>query len=225
LLFGAGARKWVVPQAPAFDAIAAGLVELGRRAHARGWALGTSGNFSAVVSQDPLRLAITASGIDKARLGTDQILEVDAKGAPAGGVRRPSAETPIHLAIVRARGAGAVAHTHSLWSTLLSEAHAEAGGLALEGYEMLKGLAGVSTHAHREWLTIVENTQDWDVGARRLEAWLRVDAAAHGFLIQRHGLYTWGRDLEEAGRHLEVLEFLLEAVGRGGAAGGAGAGG
>ena len=36
----------------------------------------------------------------------------------------------------------------------------------------------------------------------------------HGFLIRRHGLYTWGKDLTEAARHVEILEFLLEAVGR-----------
>ena len=36
----------------------------------------------------------------------------------------------------------------------------------------------------------------------------------HGLLIRRHGLYTWGRDLDELKRHLEVLEFLLEVVGR-----------
>jgi len=39
-------------------------------------------------------------------------------------------------------------------------------------------------------------------------------ADAHGLLIRRHGLYTWGRGFYEAVRHLEVLEFLLEVVGR-----------
>jgi methylthioribulose-1-phosphate dehydratase len=205
-------------QAPSFEATAAGLVDLGRRTHARGWALGTSGNFSAVLSRDPLRLAITASGIDKGDMGAPQILEIDANGVVVEGVGRPSAEAAIHLAIVRARGAGAVAHTHSLWATLLSQAHAEAGGLAIEGYEMLKGLGGVSTHAHREWLPIVENAQDWESEVPRLEAMLAAHPPAHGFLIRRHGLYTWGRDLAEAGRHLEVLEFLLEAMGRDGEA-------
>jgi methylthioribulose-1-phosphate dehydratase len=37
---------------------------------------------------------------------------------------------------------------------------------------------------------------------------------AHGFLIRRHGLYTWGQDLAEAKRHLETLEFLFEAIER-----------
>src|SRR6185503_10466536 len=123
------------------------------------WALGTSGNFSAVLSTEPLRMAITRSGMDKSRLEPEQVLEVDDRGAVVQGEGRPSAETAVHLAIVRARGAGAVAHTHSTWSTLLSDVHAAAGGLAIEGYEMLKGLSGVTTHAHREWVPIVENVQ------------------------------------------------------------------
>ena len=198
----------------AFDAAAAGLSELGRRAYARGWALGTSGNFSAVVAEQPLRLAITRSGVDKGRLAAEHILQVDDRGQVTAGSGRPSAETAIHLAVVAARGAGAVAHTHSLWSTMLSDAHAAAGGLALEGYEMLKGLSGVETHDHREWLPIVENTQEWEREAEALRRMLEAHPRAHAFLIRRHGLYTWGRDLDEAARHLEVLEFLLEAVGR-----------
>ncbi|PYQ02758.1 MAG: methylthioribulose 1-phosphate dehydratase [Acidobacteria bacterium] len=199
-----------------YDELAERIAELGRQAHHRGWVLGTSGNFSAVVSRDPLRLAITASGVDKGRLGPAQVLEIDGEGRAVRGGGRPSAETSLHLAIVRARGAGAVLHTHSPWSTLLSDAHAGAGGLAIEGYEMLKGLDGVATHEHREWLPIVENTQDWSAGAAGVEAVLRQRPDAHGLLIRRHGLYTWGRDFDEAVRHLEVLEFLLEVVGRSG---------
>jgi len=199
-----------------FDELAGQIVELGRQAHHRGWVLGTSGNFSAVVSREPLRLAITASGADKGRLGPAQVLEIDGEGRAVGGNGRPSAETSLHLAVVRARGAGAVLHTHSPWSTLLSEAAAAEGGLAIQGYEMLKGLDGVATHEHREWLPIVENTQDWAAASAGVEAMLKEHPEAHGFLIRRHGLYTWGRDLGEAARHLEVLEFLLEVVGRAG---------
>jgi methylthioribulose-1-phosphate dehydratase len=190
------------------------LVDLAHRAYARGWTLGTSGNFSAVTSRDPLRLAITASGIDKGRLAAEHMVEIDGAGTPVNGRGRPSAETPLHLAVVRQRGAGAVAHTHSVWGTLLSEAHASARGLAIEGYEMLKGLRGVETHEHREWLPIFENTQDWAAGSAGVGEELRRQPGVHGFLIRGHGLYTWGVDVAEAGRHTEVLEFLLEVVGR-----------
>src|SRR5262249_25655837 len=128
------------------------LCELGRDFHRRGWVLGTSGNFSAVIGHDPLRLAITASSLDKSRLSAEHILEIDGEGnvlPPTQG--RPSAETLLHLAIVHTVGAGAVLHTHSVWSTILSDYHIGHGGFFIEGYEMLKGLEGVRTHDHREW--------------------------------------------------------------------------
>jgi len=198
-----------------FAALAAQLAEVGRECYSRGWALGTSGNFSAVVSQNPLSLAITTSGVDKGLLEASQIVEIDSRGRVVRGAGTPSAETTLHLAIVRSRGAGAVLHTHSIWSTILSDAAGDAaGGLAIDGYEMLKGLDGVRTHEHREWLPIVDNTQDWSAAAPRIEAKLREHPDAHGFLIRRHGLYTWGRDLAEAKRQVEIFEFLFEVLGR-----------
>ena len=191
------------------------LAELGREFHRRGWALGTSGNFSTVIQRDPLRVAITASSLDKSRLLPQHILEVDTNGdvvTPAEG--KPSAETLLHLAIVRVLGAGAVLHTHSVWSTILSDYHIGHGGFFIEGYEMLKGLNGVQTHEHREWIPILENSQDMEALALETRRVLEGNLNVHGFLIRRHGMYTWGKDLAEAARHVEILEFLLESVGR-----------
>jgi methylthioribulose-1-phosphate dehydratase len=193
--------------------VAEQIVEIARQCYARGWALGTSGNFSAVLSRTPLRLAITTSGIDKGLVTVQDVVEIDERGQVLAGSGKPSAEASLHLAIARARGAGAVLHTHSIWSTILSDAAAE-GGLAIEGYEMLKGLGGVATHEHQEWLPVLDNTQDWAAAVPKVEAILTERPDAHGFLIRRHGLYTWGRDLAEAKRHVEILEFLFEVMGR-----------
>lgn len=188
------------------------LCDVGVDFYRRGWVLGTSGNFSAVAGSE--RLAITASGADKGALTPEQILLIDSQGAVLSGRGKPSDETKLHLAVVRARGAGAVLHTHSVWSTLLSEAHAAEGRLVIKGFEMLKGLAGVKTHEHEEFLPIIENSQDMDALAGALENALRSYPECHGVLLRRHGLYTWGRDLNEAKRHVEILEFLLEVIGR-----------
>jgi methylthioribulose-1-phosphate dehydratase len=200
---------------PAFSDAADELVAIGRRFYARGWVLGTSGNFSAVVSARPLRLAITASTAHKGKLAAGQILEIDQKGRVVGAqTGRPSAETLLHIEIVKRRGAGAVLHTHSVWSTILSDRYVRERGLAIEGYEMVKGLENVSTHEHREWIPIVENDQNMEDLARRVRGLLRKFAAAHAFLICRHGLYTWGPTLADAERHVEILEFLFETIGR-----------
>lgn len=194
---------------------AARLADLGRNFYRRGWVLGTSGNFSAVLSRDPLQLAITASGNDKGNLTPDHILQIDAEGRVIAGHGKPSDETLLHLTAVKQCGAGAVLHTHSVWSTLLSQnVFAHADGIAIAGYEMLKGLAGVKTHEHTEWLPIIENSQTMEELARTVAATLQRFPAAHGFLLRGHGLYTWGKDLQEAQRHIEIFEFLLEVTGR-----------
>jgi methylthioribulose-1-phosphate dehydratase len=198
-----------------FATACAQIAELGRDFHRRGWVLGTSGNLSVVLSRDPLRVAITASSVDKGRLTEDQILEIDSEARVVNAAQnKPSAETLLHLAIVKARAAGAVIHTHSVWSTILSDYHNGQGGFFIEGYEMLKGLDGVTTHEHREWLPILENSQDMKALATETDAQLRDLPRIHGFLIRRHGMYTWGADIAEATRHVEILEFLLESVGR-----------
>ena len=201
-----------------FAKAAESLAEIGRGFYARGWVLGTSGNFSAVVSREPLRLTITSTGLDKGRLTPAQFLEIDNTANVVRGNGRPSAEALLHLAIVRGVNAGAVLHTHSVWSTVLSGTHARHGGIALQGYEMLKGLAGVATHEHREWLPILENSQDMVELADRVAHTLRGKPDIHGFLLQEHGLYTWGESLAEAKRHVEILEFLMEVLVRSGAA-------
>ncbi len=197
-----------------FTEYALQLADIGKNFYARGWVLGTSGNFSAVISRDPLQLAITASGNDKGNLTPEHILQIDGNGAVIAGQGKPSDETKLHLAAVKLRGAGAVLHTHSVWSTLLSKAFAASSGLTLSGYEMVKGLAGVKTHEHEEWLPIIENSQNMEQLAQTVAATLEQFPAAHGFLLRGHGLYTWGQTLKEAKRHIEIFEFLLEVTGR-----------
>jgi methylthioribulose-1-phosphate dehydratase len=203
---------------PSLSAFAMQLAELGRNFYTRGWVLGTSGNFSAVLSREPMRLAITSTGLDKGGLTADHFLEMDDTANVLRGAGKPSAEALLHVAIVRGLRVGAVLHTHSVSSTVLSETFASQGGLALEGYEMLKGLEGVRTHQHREWLPILENSQNMVELAERVTQTLRDNPGLHGFLLRGHGLYTWGSSLPEAKRHVEILEFLMEVLVRSGAA-------
>jgi len=199
---------------PSARELSSALAEAGRSFYSRGWVLGTSGNFSAVLHHKPVRLLITASGIDKSSLNAQQLLEIDSGCNVLRGIGKPSAEALLHLAVARVRGPGAILHTHSVWSTLLSELHAAQGGLTISGYEMLKGLEGVETHEHSEWLPILENSQDIPALAENVETVLRKYPDSHGFLLRAHGLYTWGEDVAQTRRHVEILEFLLEVLAR-----------
>ena len=175
------------------------LSAIGRRFYARDWVLGTSGNFSAVLSRKPAaaghhgergpqghadRPAVSRGGRERRR-----------SWALAAG--KPSAETRLHLEIVEARGRRRrLAHPFGLGHDTFRSPRGLDEGLAIEGYEMLKGLDGVTTHEHREWIPIVENDQDMVRLAGRVRDVLDRDAdrRVHAFLLRGHGLYTWGRD-------------------------------
>ncbi|MFM7101655.1 MAG: methylthioribulose 1-phosphate dehydratase [Verrucomicrobiota bacterium] len=214
------------PEFPELPLAEEALIETGRDFHHRGWSLGTSSNYSTVLGRDPLRLLITGSGWDKGRLAPGQFVVVDGAGTPVGAApSKPSAETLLHVVLAREVGAGAVLHTHSVWGTLLSEARRPAGALDITGYEMLKGLDGIASHEAAVRIRIFANTQDMPALAGELTTGLREGdpALRHGFLLAGHGLYTWGSDLRAARRQVEVLEFLMEVVGRKASTPGAGA--
>lgn len=190
--------------------------------HSQGWCSGTSGNFSVTLESRPLRLLITRSGRDKRRLTLDDLVVVDEDGQPledalATGLlanAAPSAETLLHCVIAPQTGAGSTLHTHSVASTLLSEHFLGQGGFSIEGYEMLKGLEGVQSHRARIFVPVLPNAQDMHRFSLRVQALLEERPGLHGFLIAGHGLYTWGADLEQARRHVEIFEFLFECIAR-----------
>lgn len=211
-----------VPHPPQLNPTLAGLVdqidslrELGAMFWQRGWSVGTSSNYSLVLNREPLELLVTASGKDKGRLTRGDFVRVGANGKPAvEGQPKSSAETLLHVVAASQPEVGAVLHTHSIWSTLLSDFYHSQGGFEISGYEMLKGLDGVGTHEHSAWVEVFDNTQDIPALAEQVRERLAdaADPLTHGYLIRKHGLYTWGRDLDEARRHVEIFEFLFECV-------------
>jgi methylthioribulose-1-phosphate dehydratase len=206
----------MVPDTQAADPVKTSEVEAlcatARWCYMRGWVPATSGNFSV---RSGTHILITSTGLDKGTLAPADLLEINSDGRVMGGNGRPSAETNLHTVIYRMRPeACAILHVHTIWNTLLSGRFAPVGYVPLEGYELLKGLSGVTTHAHLEQVPVIENTQNYDNLSSELTATLQAHPRTHGVLLSRHGLYTWGQSVAEARRHLEALEFLFEVEGR-----------
>ncbi|MEW6280565.1 MAG: methylthioribulose 1-phosphate dehydratase [Candidatus Eremiobacterota bacterium] len=187
------------------DAVAT-MAEDAAEFHRRGWMLGTCGNMSVRLGHDPLEMLVSASGIHKSRLGPDDFLRVGAGVTLLEPSRhRPSSEVTVHEVIYRRTPARAVYHVHTVWNNLASQL---AGGpIVLRGVEMVKGLAGFALADTLE-IPVVENSQDMQELARNVDAGLNPRCPA--VAVRLHGVYSWGADLDEARRHVEVLEFLLE---------------
>ena len=199
-------------------AYAARLASVVKGFYQRGWALGAYGCSSVVVGREPLRLAITPAGIDRGLLRSDDILEIDCTNVrriPNGKGDTYPPETDVHVGILNATGASAVLQTQSVWNTLLSAKCVSFGGVSISDHDMLSGLSGVSSRDHQEWVPIIDVPDRRDDLLDQLDRLLRHGGPTlHGVMLSGQGLYTWGADLAEAKRHVEILEFLLEVVGR-----------
>ena len=188
------------------------IVRIAHLFYARGWSFATSGNYSVRIGPD--RLLITASGKDKGLMNDQDVLTVDLNGnlrEPSN--ESPSAETYLHCALYSSQHEiGAILHTHSVSSTVISSLPDARIPLSIGGYEMLKAFQGISTHLHTEQIPVFANDQDMSVLAGRVLKYLETNSGLHGFLIAGHGLYCWGKTLSEALRHTEAFEFLFECV-------------
>jgi len=175
---------------------------------AKGWAPATGGNMS--VRRDEHVCLLSESGKDKGTLTRDDFIEVDIATSQSLSGRKPSAETGLHTMIYRLfPEAGAVLHTHTVNSTVLSRAE-KGAALKLQGYEMQKTLAGQSSHLDSVSIALFDNDQDIAALAGRIENFAAANPLRYGFLLRGHGLTCWGRDVNEARRHLEGLEFLFQ---------------
>lgn len=176
--------------------------------------LGTSGNLSILIEETPLQFLITASGKDKGELTEDDFLLVDENGnisenhlqdrinpAPT----KPSAETLLHSAIYKHTRAKAVFHVHTTNSTLLSMKSKDS--IMFSDLEMLKGL-GFKTHDVKISIPIIENSQDMKYIAQIAPSYINEEVP--GLLLKGHGIYAWGKTVQEAKRHIEIFEFLFE---------------
>jgi methylthioribulose-1-phosphate dehydratase len=191
------------------------LCEMLRLFYDKGWVSGTGGGICATL--DDGNLLVAPTGVHKERVQPDDLFLVDpASGAivrpPLVQSLRPSECTPIFRAVIRARAAGSVVHSHAL-SAVLAADLAEEGALAISRLEMLKGIRGAA-FGEAHLLPVIVNTPRESELTDQVETALADPrfASAYAVLVKDHGAYIWGIDVWEAKRHTEVYHFLFEAV-------------
>lgn len=185
---------------------AAQLAATTRQLYDLGWMRGTSGNVSVVAQEEPRQLLVSASGIAKHATQAEHAVVTDSSGhALDGQAHAPSAEAPVHAAIVDAVGARAVVHVHAM-SSVLAAARWPAG-VRLSGLEQMKGL-GCSAEGEEYVVPVVRNSQDMDDLSHRIRVALNPGLPV--ILVADHGMYVWGSSLEDAANRTESADWLLQ---------------
>jgi L-ribulose-5-phosphate 4-epimerase len=163
----------------------------------------TWGNVSGI-DRDRELVAIKASGVGYDAMNVQDIVVVDLAGNVVRGDRRPSTDTPTHLALYRAsEQIGGVVHTHSTWATAWAQAQREIPIFGTTHADLWADPIPV-TRA----MTEAEIELDYEAATGTALAEL---IAAHGHelpcaLVRGHGPFCWGRDPAAAVQTAVTLE-------------------
>lgn len=172
------------------------LCAFGRRIVEGGLVVGASGNLSA---RSGSLVAVTPSGAPLERITPDDCVVVDLAGAVVEGARKPSSETPMHLALYESDpAAGAVVHTHAVFGAVVATTLPVLP--AIHYNVLLLGGHDVRVAPYATY------------GTPELAASVRAALAGgrSGALLANHGGVTLGRDLTEAYDRTRILEWLCE---------------
>jgi L-ribulose-5-phosphate 4-epimerase len=173
------------------------VVQVGLDALERGVVHGTAGNMSVRDAETGL-IAISPSGMPYRSVTPADVVIVDVDGKVVDGRRKPSSETPLHTMVMRAYPQiGAIVHTHSHYSTVVSC--------------IRPGLPAILTEVclavgDRVPVTRYGLTGTPDFGESVLES---MTPESKAVIIKNHGLICFGDDFAEA---LAIAEVVEEAA-------------
>lgn len=185
------------------------IIETGNKLYRLGFAPATSGNYSMRLADG--NIAITVSGTDKGRLTEEDIISINPAGEALQDSRKSSAETLLHTSLYELfPEIGAVLHTHSINATVLSCWHKSQSCIFLEDYELQKIFPKIETHESTVAIPLFANTQDMKELSKRVKKTLPHYENVPAYLIVGHGLYTWGKTMQDTLRYIEALEFLFQ---------------
>ncbi len=179
------------------SAVAEQLVAACRLMHERGLIAGIDGNVSA--RTDRGTFLVTPSGVHKGLLRADDVVEVDARGAPVSG-GAPTSELPMHLEIFHRRAdVFAIVHSHAPMAVATTLVPRLSLNRVLP--ELVSALGDVAT---------VPYTRPGTTTLARKVA--EVLGHSRAVLIERHGTVAVGSTVTEALARTEMIEHAAKII-------------
>ena len=168
------------------------IIRWGKLLFERRLITGWGGNLSCRIGKN--RIVITGQHAPLGFLTPQDLVEIDLDGKPLSKKRRPSSETPMHLAIYRGTDAQAIVHAHPPMVLIFSLAHESFAPLSFEEKYTIGDVAVVS----HDTPTVTDPT--------KVVAELKLHPVV---MLRGHGSVAIGKDLKEA---FLLTDLLEEAV-------------
>ena len=169
----------------------------------------TWGNVSAI---DETRqwMVIKPSGVEYEVMTADDMVVVEiASGKVVEGSKKPSSDTPTHLALYRRFAEiGGIVHTHSRHATIWAQAGQSIPATGTTHADYFYGpvpCTRLMTDAE------INGDYEWETGNVIVETFRQqgIDPAQMpGVLVHSHGPFAWGKNAEDAVHNAIVLEEI-----------------
>ena len=167
----------------------------------------TWGNVSAI---DETRqwMVIKPSGVEYEVMTADDMVVVEiASGKVVEGSKKPSSDTPTHLALYRRFAEiGGIVHTHSRHATIWAQA---GQSIPATGTTHADYFYGPIPCTRKMTDAEINGEYEWETGNVIVETFEKqgIDAAQMpGVLVHSHGPFAWGKNAEDAVHNAIVLE-------------------
>ena len=161
------------------------VLEAIEQAIADGLVHGTSGNIALRDDEEDV-VAITPSGISYVGMKPEDIAIVDLNGKWLDGNYKPSSETPMHTAVLRARpDIKATVHTHAMFATIM----------AMGDNPVLRPITPPQCEFTPVRIVPFTMPGSDEVADKVAEA---IGQDGRAVLIKNHGMFTCGKDMKAA---------------------------
>ena len=168
-------------------------------------------NFGNASSRSSSGFIIKPSGINLEKHGEKDMITMDLNGNKIDGVLNPSSDEPTHRVLYKNNSyIGGVVHTHSKFASAFAQANK-----SIDNYGTTHSDFSVSKILVTDQLIEEEviNNYEFNTGIKIIEklghAGLSFEETP-GILSIRHGVFSWGKTIEEAFKNAEIIEYIAE---------------
>lgn len=167
----------------------------------------TWGNVSAVDATGKL-MVIKPSGVEYAVMKAEDMVVVDiASGKVVDGSKKPSSDTPTHLALYRRfPEIGGIVHTHSRHATIWSQAGLDLPAWGTTHADYFYGTIPCTRLMTSEEIGGEYEYETGEVIIKTFEERALNPMQVPAVLVHSHGPFAWGKNAQDAVHNAVVLE-------------------
>jgi len=174
------------------------ICEIGKLLYDKGMIAGSEGNISYRLPDGSI--LITPSGRCKGVMEPEHLVRISSTGEVLSGTEKPSSEYRLHMfGYQKQKDFAAAVHAHAPYSTAFALAGIPMGGVELPEFAPVFGEIPLANYAEPGTQAVAESIGPW------IET-------CHTFLMAKHGIIAFGKDLWEAYYRVEMAEHCARIL-------------